>query len=135
MNTADTYPKSRFEAEENEDDPRFYNLVRGDKKGYHMLEIVREDGSYFCVSYYDIHTMEGTADGTKLTLCIKGGLLVTFSGERLKTLCEYLAAWRVRTVYRYESGKQQIKDEDTPIVRAIEESSPGVVKNRATSGK
>jgi len=33
-------------------------------------------------------------------------------------------------VYRYEPGKQQIKDEYTPIVRAVEENSPGVVKKK-----
>jgi hypothetical protein len=122
------YPSNRFAVEQDEEDPRFYNLIRGEKKGYHMLEIVREDGSYFCVLYHDIHTLEGTADGTKLTLCIKGGLLVTLVGERLKTLCEYLKAWRVCKLYRYEPEKQNLKDEHAPIVWQIIEMSSGMVK-------
>ncbi len=124
-----TYRSPHLE-EVGEEDPRFYNLIRGDRKGYHMLEIVREDDSYICVSYHDIHSLEGTADGTNLTLCIKGGLMVTLVGERLKMLAEYLKEWRVSKVYLYQPGIQKLKDEKAPVIRAIVETSPDVVRKK-----
>jgi hypothetical protein len=111
-----------------DDDAHFYHLTQGDRRGYYRLRIVREDGSYFSVLYDDIHTLEGSADGTKLTLCVKGGLLVTLIGERLETLADYLDECRVRKLYIFQPGARTLKDAKGPVILSIVETSQAMWK-------
>lgn len=112
-------PPSHFE----ESDPNLYHLVSGSRACY-RLRIIREDGSYFSILYDDIHTLEGTEDGTKLTLCIKGGLLVTLVGKHLIQLADRLEECAVRKLYLYNPVIHKLKGGTSPIITHLMESSP-----------
>lgn len=112
------------------EDPSIYDLIRGgSRKGYHRLRIVRADGSYFSIHHDDVHTLEGTADGTALSLCIRGGLIVTVKGERLVILADYLEECRVRKLYAFDPKKHRFKEgadrERVPVIHEIREDMTG----------
>lgn len=115
--------------DEGEDNPDLYHLTRGgNRRGYHRLRIIRNDGSAFSVLYGDVHTLEMTADGTRLTLLLKNGLAVTLTGERLTALADYLEEQHVRRVYVYDPAKHHFKEgiarERIPVIHDITEDMP-----------
>ncbi len=100
------------------DDERVYNLIGGTRPR-RRLRIVREGGSYFSLSYEDIHTLEGTADGKMLSLLIRGGLAVTLTGERLIALADRLDEAKTRVLYVYQPHLHSLKNPTTPVITAI----------------
>jgi hypothetical protein len=111
------------ETEDEPENPKIYNLLRGSRPR-RRLRIVREDGSYFSIGYDDIQTLEGTADGRLLTLIIRGGLLVTLSGEMLSALADRLDEEKVIKLYCYREEQHAMRDASSPIITAIREEVP-----------
>lgn len=122
MNTQPQQPEPYTSYEFDKDDNTVYTLVPFNKESYARLRIVRDDGSYFSVFHDDVHTLEGTEDGTKLTLCIKGGLLVTLEGENLVKLAHYLEDAEIRKLYCYQPSIHKLRDTSVPIIHRIVES-------------
>jgi hypothetical protein len=85
------------------------------------IRLIRESGDYYSIHYDDIHTIEGTASGTLLTVIIKGGLLWELRGKHLATLANYLDEYRVIKLYVYDPARHTLEDENAPIITKITE--------------
>lgn len=80
----------------------------------------------------DVSAIEGTANGTKLVLCIKGGLMVALTGENLTVLADYLEEFRTCKLYAFDPKKHRFKEgsdrEKTPAIHDIKEDAPSLRK-------
>lgn len=115
---------SAKDPEDEEEDPNLYDLIRGGRRqSYLRLCIIRMDGSYFSIHHDDIHTLEGTADGKTLSLCIRGGLVVTLTGEHLTVLADYLGERKVKKIYAFNPKTCRIDEEKDrkkiPVIHGI----------------
>jgi hypothetical protein len=114
-----SYTSSILESEI-EDEATYNVLGTGDSKRRtkRMLRIVRHDGDY-CSIYYDaIIRMEGMADGTRLALLIRGGV-VKLEGKNLVRLATYLEEQRVAKLYAFKEGMQPPRDEAEPVITSV----------------
>jgi hypothetical protein len=106
--------EKRRKAENDELGDGAYYLSRKSSKSFQRLRIERKDGSSFAIFYDDIHTIELTADGTQLGLCIRGGLLITLVGERLNLLADYLDESRIGRICIYDAQRHLLKEPEKP---------------------
>lgn len=98
-------------------------LSRHSSNSFQRLRIERKDGSSFAIFYDDIHTIELTPDGTRLGICIRGGMLITLVGERLNLLADYLDESRIKHIYIYNPQRHLLKEAEnvSPLIHDIVE--------------